>query len=126
MKKSLLLLFTSVIMGCGWLPTNTGNSMSQSDDTEVIGPVDTELHPDGDDVTECERACAGFEFTTCMSVLMKALPVGVGIHSSDCIDRCGELVVVYSDMPPGEQLDFGCLETAATCPAVAGCFGITE
>lgn len=113
------------ISGCGGFFDNGGETTQTGDDTEVTGPVDTEEPPGTELDTECERACSGFAFVDCGSVMMKALPVGKHLKGGDCVSRCESLVEIYAGLP-NEHLNFGCLETAASCPAVAGCFGIEE
>jgi len=110
--------------GCGGFFNGGGETPPQGTDTEVVGPADTEEPPGTDIVSECERACVGFDFAGCTSVLMKALPVGIGLSATNCVDRCNELIMIYSDLP--DELDFECIEKAASCPAVAGCFGVEE
>jgi len=125
MKWIMLMVFCIGCNGCGGFFDNGGGTTQTGDDTEVVGPVDTEEPPGTELDTECERACSGFAFTDCVSVVMKALPVGKQLEGEGCGERCESLVAIYAELP-NEQLNFGCLETAASCPATAGCFGIEE
>jgi hypothetical protein len=110
-------------MSCGGVVTsNEGIPTGNIVDTEVIGQVDTE---EASDVgSDCEKACHGFEFTECLSVLMKVLPVGQALYTATCLERCDEFVVIYKEI--SEEVPFKCLGTAASCPAVAECFEVKE
>lgn len=118
--KYLVLVF---LIGCGGIPVSTV-SLEGTEDPEVAGSVDTESPPDIDSSLRCERACAGFDFTSCISVITKVLPVGKFLSSRGCFGRCEELVRLYEDLE--EEVDFRCTERSASCPAVAVCFGVKE
>lgn len=127
--KFVIVISMAICIGCngcgGFFNSGGGDTPTHgTEDTEVIGPSDTEEPPGTDVVSDCDRACVGFDFTECTSVLMKALPVGKGMSATGCMERCNELIVLYSDLP--DDLDFACIEKAASCPAVAGCFGVEE
>lgn len=121
MNKLTILLI--LVIGCGGYSTGTAPAQP-SNDTEVAGQVDTD-EPTDTELTGCEGACQGFDFTSCMSVLMKSLPVGRGIHTEGCLSRCEELEEVYLDMPY-DDVPFECLYTVMNCPAVAVCFEVEE
>jgi hypothetical protein len=61
--------------------------------------VDTEEPPGTEWDTECERACSGFAFTDCDSLMIKVLPVGKQLECDDCNALCESLVVIYAELP---------------------------
>jgi hypothetical protein len=121
MKNLMFILMFCMACGGTVVPsenTSTGNIV----DTEVTGQVDTEEASGAG--SDCEKACHGFEFTECLSVLMKVLPVGQALYTATCLERCDEFVVIYKEI--SEEVPFKCLGTAASCPAVAECFEVKE
>lgn len=76
----------------------------------------------------CAAACAlneEFDFTTCASAVMKALPAMEAILTvAGCDARCDEFLGKISKP---EKLDANCLMSAiqrADCKLVAGCMGV--
>lgn len=114
----------ATVIGCNIISGNGGSDDPVSvTDTEVNGPSDTETAPQ--EGSNCERACSGFEFTSCQSVIMKALPIGKFLIGDGCIVRCEHMVKIYNEIPY-ENIDFECLWIAGNCPAVAACLKITN
>jgi len=136
MKMNLL----AMVLGLAVFGLCVGCSGSISDIVDditgdVVGDGTPEWDTDGENVCGdgegcdaekfCEHICGGgFEFMSCVSVVMQSIPTGNFPRGNKCTEKCDSLMFIYTNMT--SQPDYDCLGKAGNCSATAECIGIKQ